>query len=558
MGLFSGSFGTGLVKGLATSVDKSLRDAMDKRDEEMSAARRFWQTRQAQKLDLKEAHDRRASKALDRFITEANGDVALGLAAYQAAGGSPDAAEAFIKRIDDTRAAKGTFSLTDSLTGLPEGYKTGDLDITRESAFGSISMPMKGVDASSIAVDDPLSNIGLGLKGGAANKVADSVNSLIPPSETTQVEGLTGVQLDMSRMLEAEQYARDLAKYEKAMAPSDFEEALFQNTNSLNALKREDYESDEAFQTARNSVFEERGTILTNISDLARAQEAAGNTGVSDSIMRVIWTDTREQYRGIAGIGGKDDTRFYTDANNNMVLQINDPKGYASAVQAADAQAANLFVKTQRSEDGSFSTSAINIIGTDRFLKSAYNNLTGESTETPAAEGENPPPSAFNTLDDIKGNASGFAADIVGKMPSFSGDAAQGNLSTLYARLIDAGVEQDEANRIILEAVTAESNKRAATAEKYSGFKMPEITGNTEEGAVVNRTNTPVNEEGVKSAGNVEWRTDYAPDMTSILRDKNVDIAIRNEVLDDYIALMISRGSKGITRENAAKKFGIE
>ena len=32
MGLFSGSFGTGLVTGLATSVDKSLRNAMDKRD----------------------------------------------------------------------------------------------------------------------------------------------------------------------------------------------------------------------------------------------------------------------------------------------------------------------------------------------------------------------------------------------------------------------------------------------------------------------------------------------------------------------------------------------
>ena len=79
MGLFSGSFSKGLVTGLATSVDKSLRNAMDKRDEEMSAARRFWQTRQVQKLDLKEEHDRRATKALDRLIREANGDVALGL-----------------------------------------------------------------------------------------------------------------------------------------------------------------------------------------------------------------------------------------------------------------------------------------------------------------------------------------------------------------------------------------------------------------------------------------------------------------------------------------------
>ena len=51
MGLFSGSFGTGLMTGLATSVDKSLRNAMDKRDEELSSARKFWQQRQAQKMD---------------------------------------------------------------------------------------------------------------------------------------------------------------------------------------------------------------------------------------------------------------------------------------------------------------------------------------------------------------------------------------------------------------------------------------------------------------------------------------------------------------------------
>ena len=99
MGLFSGSFSKGLVTGLATSVDKSLRNAMDKRDEEMSAARRFWQTRQVQKLDLKEEHDRRATKALDRLIREADGDVALGLAAYQAAGNNPDDVEKYLVNV---------------------------------------------------------------------------------------------------------------------------------------------------------------------------------------------------------------------------------------------------------------------------------------------------------------------------------------------------------------------------------------------------------------------------------------------------------------------------
>jgi len=86
MGLFSGSFGTGLVTGLATSVDKSLRNAMDKRDEELSSARKFWQTRQAQKMDLAEQRDSRIKKSLNRLIDEMNGDAAAGLAAFKAAG----------------------------------------------------------------------------------------------------------------------------------------------------------------------------------------------------------------------------------------------------------------------------------------------------------------------------------------------------------------------------------------------------------------------------------------------------------------------------------------
>ena len=113
MGLFSGSFGTGLVTGLATSVDKSLRDAMDKRDEELSSARKFWQTRQAQKMDLAEQRDSRIKKSLNRLIDEMDGDVAGGLAAFKAAGGDPDSVELFIKDLDETRAAGLEYNLQD-------------------------------------------------------------------------------------------------------------------------------------------------------------------------------------------------------------------------------------------------------------------------------------------------------------------------------------------------------------------------------------------------------------------------------------------------------------
>ena len=102
------SFWTGFGTGLAKSVDQGLQKAMAKRDDELSRAKTFWQTRQAQKLDQKEAYDARAEKALRRMIQEAGDDASLGLAAFNAAGGDPDSVEAFIKRIDKKRANKRT------------------------------------------------------------------------------------------------------------------------------------------------------------------------------------------------------------------------------------------------------------------------------------------------------------------------------------------------------------------------------------------------------------------------------------------------------------------
>ena len=92
------SFWTGFGTGLAKSVDQGLQKAMSKRDDELSRAKTFWQTRQAQKLDQKEAYDARAEKALRRLIRE-TGSSTLGLAAFNAAGGDADGAEDFLKEV---------------------------------------------------------------------------------------------------------------------------------------------------------------------------------------------------------------------------------------------------------------------------------------------------------------------------------------------------------------------------------------------------------------------------------------------------------------------------
>ena len=194
MGLFSGDFGSGLVEGLAESVDQSLKSAMEKREKELSRAREFWMTRQAQKMDLADDHDKRAGDALDAFITEFNGDVAKGLAAYKHFK-TVDGAEAGLKEIEDSRAALGQFDVNDYFSF--EGIDLGQFaDLSREDAFASIRAEVKPLD---IQMQDTglLSKIGLG-DSDMGGKVSSQINELIPARTRTAIKGLTGAAFDRS------------------------------------------------------------------------------------------------------------------------------------------------------------------------------------------------------------------------------------------------------------------------------------------------------------------------------------------------------------------------
>ena len=274
------SFWTGFGTGLAKSVDQGLQKAMSKRDDELSRAKTFWQTRQAQKLDQKEAYDARAEKALRRMIQEAGDDASLGLAAFNAAGGDPDSVEAFIKRIDNTRANKGTYNLLDSLKdadGNP--IKAGENAVGMEAALKSVRMQMKGIDASNIKIDDPLSKFGLGLKGGAAQAAADSVNTLIPPEKVEQLTGIPKATLDMSNMLEAEKYVQDQKLIAKQLTPTLAES----NASIVQEIMSLDPKADNfAEESARLIAKQEQ--VLTAIGDEAKAKEM----GVDVDTMKAI------------------------------------------------------------------------------------------------------------------------------------------------------------------------------------------------------------------------------------------------------------------------------
>ena len=208
MGLFSGGFGTGLVEGLAEGVDQSLKNAMDKRDKELSRARTFWETRQAQKMDLADAHDERAGDALDKLINEFGGDTAKGLAAYQAIGGNVDDVEDYLAQVKDTRNKLGSYDITEKLN--LDGIDLSQFaDLSRDQAFSSIRKEVGGVN---VEMEDSglLSKIGFGKDLGA--EVSADVNELMPARKYDEITEFAAATLDRSGLVGTQEYAMQMMR----------------------------------------------------------------------------------------------------------------------------------------------------------------------------------------------------------------------------------------------------------------------------------------------------------------------------------------------------------
>ena len=237
------SFFQGLLTGTATSLSGNLQSALDRRENEMSRARAYMRTRQAQKEDLADAHDRRASKALDRFINEFNGNVAKGLAAYKAVGGSVDAAEAYIKELDSTRSIGLDYDIMDKFK-----FDNIDLeqfaDLSRTEALGSIRQDVSPVSAGVFKDTSGLGKIGLGLRD--TSKYADEINKLIPPRVNKAIEGLESATFDPTGTKSATQFQMEKQKFESQMKNSSLDIKNQVKFNILELNKLTDSPEDEA------------------------------------------------------------------------------------------------------------------------------------------------------------------------------------------------------------------------------------------------------------------------------------------------------------------------
>jgi hypothetical protein len=208
------SFWTGFTTGLASSVDRGLQKAIEKRDGELSRAKDFWMQRKAAKLDAAEAEklefDKKAEKAYGRLADEL-GDSTLAYAAYQKLGG-PDEVLGYLDKVQEARSKLQpgqTYNIADDFVG----YKAGDTTLTREEARQRVRMQLPSfgtVSANDLAIDDKLGRL-FRREGQAAEEAAATINKRFEQFKTAPLEELTGLgtieRIDLSRQVAAQEAA---------------------------------------------------------------------------------------------------------------------------------------------------------------------------------------------------------------------------------------------------------------------------------------------------------------------------------------------------------------
>ena len=204
------SFWTGFTTGLASSVDRGLQKAIERRDGELSRAKEFWMQRKATKLEKAEeekaAYDKKAEKAYNRLADEL-GDTTMAYAAFQKLGGADEALD-YLSKVDEARGKLQpgqTYNIADDFVD----YKAGKTTLTRAEGLESVRMQLPSlgtVSASDLAIDDKLGRL-FGREGRAAEQAAASINKRFAEFQGQGAAAPTDIgtigRVDLSRQVAA-------------------------------------------------------------------------------------------------------------------------------------------------------------------------------------------------------------------------------------------------------------------------------------------------------------------------------------------------------------------
>ena len=297
MGLFSGSFGTGFITGLAGSVDRSMRDALERRNSELSEARKYLQTRRAAKLDAAEAKkqkfDEETQLAFDALAKELGGDVDLTFAAFKRLGTAADVQE-YIADVKATRKVLPAGQQYDATRDFT-GFTKGDTSLTRQAALGQLGLDaptiaLGKVSAADFAVDDPIGRL-FGTENKAAEAAAKRLNqrfeSSAPaagPERMTDLATVSGIDLSRQSAAEEAAYTRKIRG-------------------------REDVEFD-----MKVSAFKQNESRVNQLMEFEKAAEARAVRAEATAAEKAAYDRARQER-----IDAQNDVRFEREAENHIL-----------------------------------------------------------------------------------------------------------------------------------------------------------------------------------------------------------------------------------------------
>ena len=222
-----------------------MRDAIDRRNSEMSEARKYLQTRQAAKLDAAEAKKQKFNEetqlAFDALAQELGGDVDLTYAAFKRLGTAAEVQSylADVKSARKVLPAGQKYDATKDFTG----FTAGDAKLTRQTALGQLGLGMptptiSKVSAADFAVDDPIGRM-FGRENRASEEAAKRLNkrleSSAPAAGPERMTGLSTVGgIDLSRQVASQEAGFAATKREREAQRFDMEVGAFdQNTKRI-------------------------------------------------------------------------------------------------------------------------------------------------------------------------------------------------------------------------------------------------------------------------------------------------------------------------------------
>jgi soluble cytochrome b562 len=203
MGIFSGGFSRGLLEGVATGANRTITVALDKRQEEMSAARKYMQQRRIQQSEKYAEEGKEMEGLMKGFSELTNGNLDKAAQLIKGAG-NIEQANARLALYNEEKLKNENFDINAAFNFAESKVGEGDPYVIGDYVESLISRPS--------AIDSPIKRKKFGL--GLANKILgedDSSEITMPEAfgrtidiGTAQaVAGATSVATEFERQQEA-------------------------------------------------------------------------------------------------------------------------------------------------------------------------------------------------------------------------------------------------------------------------------------------------------------------------------------------------------------------